>query len=65
MKTQQGLEPVPSVRWRTWEDHGSYLEKHPEEVGEDITGAGACPHHEVKNMGGPWILPGEGPRRSR
>ncbi len=50
MKTQQGLEPVPSVRWRTWEDHGSYLEKHPEEVGEDTTGARACPHHEVENM---------------
>jgi hypothetical protein len=30
------------MRWRTWEDHGSYLEKHPEEVGEDTTGAGAC-----------------------
>jgi hypothetical protein len=50
VNTPPVLEPVPSVRWRTWEDHGSYLEKHPEEVGEDTTSAGAFPLCEVENM---------------
>ncbi len=42
-------------------NHEADLEKDPEEVGEDTASAGACPLCEVENMGGPWILPGEGP----
>jgi hypothetical protein len=58
--TRIGACPLREVEhWRTWENHGSYLEKHPEEVGEDTTGAGAWPICEVEN------LPVEAPRRSR
>jgi hypothetical protein len=33
-------------------------------VNEDTTRIEACPLCEVENMGGPWMLPGEAPRRS-
>ncbi len=40
--TRIGACPLREVENMGREDHGSYLEKDPEEVGEDSTGAGAC-----------------------